>query len=423
MAKRRWQRHLGTAFTRRTALAFLAAMPGVTAAVGAPQTEDPWGADLGYPVGWGPAGEPPRWEAYTQYRVGNFSGGFEAMFRHNRIEPSPPVSRLVSAPRKLSYEWRGRRRTVEDFLSGSPVTGFLIARKGEVWCEEYRMQRRPDMRFQSWSMAKSVTSLLLGIALDRGMVRSIDDTPDFYVPALRGTLHGGIAMRHLLNMSSGVEVQHERDPVRIDVPALLGWPPLRAQGTDVDKVVRDWTEVREAPGTRFNYNELCPLTIGIVLRAVSGDSLAGFAARHLWPAIGAEAAATWLTDVKGREYNCVGFGATLRDWARLAQMIAQGGRMEGRMAVSPAWLNECTRHGAADRASSFGVMRPDMGYRNFFWLPRADGRWLMMNGAHGQRVVVDRSSETVLVHMSVSQEGRSQEELLALFGAVAGLPD
>ena len=64
-------------------------------------------------------------------------------------------------------------------------------------------------------------------------------------------------------------------------------------------------------------------------------------------------------------------------------------------------------------------MRPDMGYRNFFWLPRADGQWLMMNGAHGQRVLVDRRSQTVLVQASVSQEGRSQDELLALFGAVA----
>ena len=89
--------------------------------------------------------------------------------------------------------------------------------------------------------------------------------------------------------------------------------------------------------------------------------------------------------------------------------------------MKPLPLGEFTLRRAQpkDRAAAFGVMRSDMGYRNFFWLPRADGRWLMMNGAHGQRVLIDRRSQTVLVQTAVSQEGRSQEELLALFDAVA----
>lgn len=423
------RQHRGAApLPRRKVLAMAAALPltgltftGLPAWAGT--AADPWGAAQGYPTGWGPPGQPSRWEAYTEYRVGNFSGGFESMFRHNRIEPAVQPSELRPAPRTLSYEWRGRRRVVEDFLADSPVCGLLVARKGQIWSEHYRYDRQPWMRFQSWSMAKSVTSLLFGIALDQGLVQSIDDTPEQYVPDLRGTLHGRIPMRHLLNMVSGVEVQHERDPVRIDVPAILGWPPLRAQGTDLEKVVREWTGVREPPGTRFNYNELCPLTIGMVLRAVSGKSLAEFAADSLWSAIGAESPASWLTDSLGREYNCVGFAATLRDWARLAQMIAQSGRVMDRPVVSAAWLDECSRHGPADHASSFGVRRPDMGYRNFFWLPRVDGHWLMMNGAHGQRLLADRRSETVLVQTSVSQEGRSQEELMALFAAATRLPD
>ena len=405
---------------RRQVLKGVSALAAATVLPGGARAEaDGWGAAQNYPTGWGPPGQPPRWEAYPEYRVGNFSGGYEAMFRHRVIEARPPAASLGTASRSIYYSWQGRRRSLDDYLGNSPVFGFLVARKGEILVERYRLGRQPGMRFQSWSMAKSVTSLLVGIALDRGLIRSIDDTPGQYVPSLRGTLHGSIPMRHLLNMSSGVEVQHERDPVRIDVPGLLGQASSRTRGTDVEKVVRDWTGVREPPGVRFNYNELCPLTMGMVVRAVSGQSLADFATQHLWLPLGAEAPATWLTDSLGKEYNCVGFAATLRDWARLAQLVAQRGSMMGRAVVSPAWLDDCASHGPLDRQVAFGKARADTGYRNFFWLPRADGRWLMMTGAHGQRVLIDRRSETVLVQCSAAQDGLSQEELLALFGAVA----
>ena len=404
---------------RRKLFSGVAALAAITTPRVAQAETDTWGAKQNYPSGWGPSGQVPRWEAYPEYRVGNFSGGYESMFRHRVVETQPPAAPLTTMTRTAYYSWQGQRKSLDDYLGNSPIFGFLIARKGEILIERYRMGRQPSMRFQSWSMAKSVTSLLVGIALDRGLIRSIDDTPSQYVASLRGTLHGGIPMRHLLNMSSGVEVQHERDPIRIDVPALLGSASNRTKGTDVEKVVRDWTGVREPPGTRFNYNELCPLTMGMVIRAVSGTSLSDFAATYLWGPIGAEARATWLTDSLGKEYNCVGFAATLRDWARLAQMIAQRGNMMGRSVVSRAWLDDCATHGPLDRQVAFGKVRADMGYRNFFWLPRSDGRWLMMNGAHGQRVLVDRRSETVLVQCSAGQEGFSQQELLSLFGAVA----
>jgi len=240
------------------------------------------------------------------------------------------------------------------------------------------------------------------------------------VPELQGTLHGQVPLRHLLNMSSGADVLHERDPERIDVPALLGWPQARTVGTDVNRVVRGWRGTLEAPGVRYNYNELCPLTMGMVLRAVSGGSLAQFAQTQLWQPMGAEADASWLTDALGREYNCVGFAARLRDWARLGQLVAQQGEMQGRQIISKAWLTDCASHGPQDQQVRYGTMQADMGYKNFFWNPRPGGAWLMMNGHHGQRVLVDRASQTVLVQTALSHEGPWQRELFALFeGAIA----
>ena len=381
-----------------------------------------WGGPQGYPTGWGPAGQVPRWEAYPAYRAGNYSGGFEAMLRHHLIAAPAQASPLQVTPVAVNYRWGLVRRSVQDYLDQWPVTGLLIARQGRIWAEHYRFGRDAPQRLTSWSMAKSVTSLLVGIALDQGLIRSLDDLPQDYVPELQGTLHGQIPLRHLLNMSSGADVVHERDPVRIDVPALLGWPQARTVGTDVNRVVRTWRDTLEAPGVRFNYNELCPLTLGMVLRTVSGGSLAQFAQAQLWQPMGAEADASWLTDALGREYNCVGFAARLRDWARLGQLVVQQGEMQGRQIVSQAWLADCASHGPQDAQVRHGTMRADMGYKNFFWHPRPGGAWLMMNGHHGQRVLIDRASQTVLVQTALSHAGPWQRELFALFEAAIATP-
>jgi len=381
------------------------------------QAADPWGASLGYPTGWGPADQLPRWEAYPAYRAGNFSGGFEKMFPHHTVKAGPVVSPLEEAPREIRYRWGLSRRSADDYMDQWPVTSLLIARDGRILHERYRMQRTPDMRMTSWSMAKSVTSLLMGIAIDQGLVRSVDELPETHVPALQGSLHGGVPIRHLLNMSSGADVVHERDPARIDVPAILGAPRARTVGTDLERVVQQWNTRLEPAGTRFNYNELCPLTLGMVIRSASGLTLAEFAQRHLWQALGAEGDATWLTDAKGKEYNCVGFAARTRDWARLGQLVAQEGRMGERQVVSARWIQDCASWGPQDSQVAWGQARADTGYKNFFWHPRRDGRWMVMNGHLGQRVIIDRVSRTVMVQTAVNHEGPWLKEFYALFEA------
>jgi CubicO group peptidase (beta-lactamase class C family) len=376
--------------------------------------QNQWGGHQRYPIGWGPDGQAPRWEYYTEYRVGNYSGGFESMFKHNVVLPGGEPTALVNIP---SASRSSRSVAIGSYLDRWPVTSLLIARDGMISEEHYRFERNSGMRLTSWSMAKSVTSLLFGIALDEGLISSIDDTPDIYVPQLRSTLHGSIRFRHLLNMSSGAKVNHDRDSFRIDVPALLGLPAARTIGTNLERVVINWNEKIEEPGHRFNYNELCPLTIGMTLRAVSGMRLAAYAEKKLWQPMGAEASATWLTDALGKEYNAVGFAARTRDWGRLAQLIAQKGESNGRQVVPASWIENCALHGPEDQQVRFGSARANWGYKNFFWHPWPNGTWLMMRGHHGQVLLVDVTSRTVLVQTAVSEDGSWQQDLFSIFQA------
>ena len=119
-----------------------------------------------------------------------------------------------------------------------------------------------------WS---SVTSLLLGICLDRGLIRSLDEPAEAYVPELKGTYHGSVTVRNLANMSSGADVVHCRDNPTIYPCAF--WGP----GAEVGRTVAGWNNQREAQGTQFNYTELSALAIGMLIRAVSGQTMAAFA--------------------------------------------------------------------------------------------------------------------------------------------------
>lgn len=137
----------------------------------------------------------------------------------------------------------------------------MIARKGKVFFEHYCHDRTSKMRFQSWSMAKSVTSLLLGICIDRGLIQSLDDTVQKYLPELEGTLHGGITLRHLGNMSSGAAIEHASEDYAKLYPLCFTAP----SGSDISPCVAV-TRFRPTPAlgrVMLCINFVCNFSLGV----------------------------------------------------------------------------------------------------------------------------------------------------------------
>ena len=123
----------------------------------------------------------------------------------------------VAEPR-ITWTLRGADLTLDDYLSRNPTTGLLIARGDTIFVERYQYDRTDRHRFASWSMAKTVTAMLIGIAIDEGRIRSVDDLAAAYVPALAGTEYGRTSLRHLLQMSSGV--RFNEDAPRASPPTM-----------------------------------------------------------------------------------------------------------------------------------------------------------------------------------------------------------
>ena len=125
------------------------------------------------------------------------------------IRRADTPSRLAraSAEPALSYEYDGQKRTLDDYLARNPATGLLVARGDTILVERYQYARNDRHRFTSASMAKTVTAMLIGIAIAEGRIRSVDDPAAAYVPALADTEYGRTSLRHLLQMSSGVRFE------------------------------------------------------------------------------------------------------------------------------------------------------------------------------------------------------------------------
>ena len=225
-----------------------------------------------------------------------------------------PLARAPSEP-AVRYEYQGRTFTLDDYLARNPATGLLVARDDTILIERYQYARHDRHRFMSWSMAKTVTAMLIGIAIADGRIRSVEDLAAVYVPALAGTEYGRTSLRHLLQMSSGVLFVEEytgKDDV-----ARLSNDTFRQIGSGGVEAVTQFNVRAAPPGTKFYYASVETQVLGLVLRSAVGRPVADYLHEKIWEPIGAEADATWLIDRSGQEaaYCCI--NAVLRDYARL----------------------------------------------------------------------------------------------------------
>lgn len=305
------------------------------------------------------------------------------------------------------------RFSIDDYLSRNPTTGLLIIRDGEILVERYQYARHDQHRLTSFSMAKTLVAMLIGLALEEGHIGSIDQTAASIVPELQGCEYGATPLRHLLTMSSGIAFRETYDG-RDDSAGLsrLTFGGQSAGGAAVPPFFN--TRVA-APGRRWYYASSETFVLALVLRRAIGRPIAEYFAEKLWQPLGAEADASWLTDRSGLEIGYMGFNAVLRDYGRLAMLLASGGQHGGRQLLPQGWLAAMTRahFSGAETARWFGY-----GYQTWIFPPVEGGFALL--GVRGQAIFVDPSRRLAMVHTAVRPDARDPggADLAALWRGV-----
>ncbi len=371
--------------------------PAPRFAAGGPDAEA-LGAGAGYPKG----------DRATFYSVAASVGShshLDEIFPSRLAHKAPMPSRLarVAEPR-IIWQFQGADLTLDDYLQRNLTTGLLIARGDTILVERYQYGRTDRDRFTSWSMAKTVTAMLVGIAIAEGLIRSVDDPAAAYVPELAGTEYGRTSLRHLLQMSSGVRFT-EQYTGSDDVSRLVASTYL-LQGAGGASAVTQFNERATVAGTKFSYASVETQVLGLVLRAATSRPPAEYLESRIWQHIGAEADASWLVDNSGQEATYCCFNAVLRDYARLGLLLAHDGNWRGRQVIPAAWVAAATTTRTDQPHLWPGVATPFFGYGYQTWIVPTwilpgDRRMFMFWGVRGQRIYVDAQSKLVMVNTAV----------------------
>ena len=228
--------------------------------------------------------------------------GFRSMdtaYPYHVIKRGGSVAELPRAPRKLdvTYTFADKQHTLDDLLTRCRTQGFLVIKDGKIVDERYFNGANDQSKFTSWSVAKSFTSTLVGLALADGRIKSLDEPVTNYLPELRGSGYERVPIKAILQMSSGVKFSEEYD--KKDSDAMIMW---RKTMDEESETLTDYAKSvgrAEAPGTKFVYRSIDAAVLGMLVKRVTGNSLADTLSQGIWRPLGMEGDATWLTDHPG----------------------------------------------------------------------------------------------------------------------------
>lgn len=302
----------------------------------------------------------------------------------------PPASRTLST---LRFTSGGHHYTLDEYFERNRVAAMLVLLDGRVVLERYRYGNGPRTRWMSMSVAKSITSTLIGAALKDGHIRSLDDTVTTYVPALRGSAYDVVTVRQVLQMSSGVRWSERYTDPTSDRRRLLEAQIAQTPGA-VLEVLRGLPRAA-APGSVNTYSTGETQVAGEIVRGAVGRALADYASDRIWRPAGMQDEARWWLDAPdGAEIGGSGISATLRDYARFGQFILEEGVTARGTMLPSGWVAEAT----GPTVLSTGE-RVDYGY---LWWPSTSERGrrdraFSAIGIHGQLIHINPAVGAVVV--------------------------
>lgn len=278
----------------------------------------------------------------------------------------------------VQIQHEGRVITTDQYFMQQNVAGLLVIKNGKVIYERYGLGNTRDSVWVSFSVAKSVTSMLIGAAIRDGYISSVDEKVTAYLPRLKDSAYDQSTIGNVLQMSSGVQWNEDYADPDSDVNSAV-WKTL-----GLYEYLRH--KPREvAPGEVFNYNTAETNLAGTLLRAAIGNNLATYLSEKIWKPFGMEADANWmLSEPGGGETGGCCISATLRDYGRLGLFAMNNGRLaDGTLLLPGDWMADST-------TPSKGYA----GYGYFWWLQ--DGGVYRASGIFGQAIHINPEENVVI---------------------------
>lgn len=280
----------------------------------------------------------------------------------------------------------------DKFLEDNKTVAFLIIRNDSIQYEKYFKGYDKESIVPSFSMAKSVTSILIGCAIDEGLIKSVDEPITNYIPELKENGFEKVTVKHLLQMTSGIKFNESYINPFGDAASFYYGRNLRKQ---IGKM-----KLKREPGKQFEYVSGNTQLLGLVLeRSLKGKTITQYLQDKLWTPLGMEFDASWSIDKKknGLEKTFCCLNARARDFAKIGRLYKNKGRWNGKQIVSEKWVEESTKLETTDGSVKY--------YQYQWWLPTPNVDF-MAEGILGQFVYVNPAKDLIIVRLG-KKEGKT----------------
>jgi len=276
----------------------------------------------------------------------------------------------------------------ENVLEKNKTVAFLVIQNDSIKYEWYSKKNDVETMFTSFSMSKSYISALIGIAIEEGHIKSVDEPITNYIKTFKHDGFDSITIEHVLNMRTGIDyVENYFNP--------FGNIPVAYYGRNLDKHMSK-IKIKEAPDQKFDYISIATQILGVILEEATGKTVTEYLQEKIWSPIGTEYNASWSLDKKdGREKSFCCINARARDFAKLGKLYLQMGKWEGKQVIPEEWVKSSVEIDAETK---------DNFYQYQWWLEPEKGNYkkrvnYMAQGILGQFVYVIPEKNTIIVRL------------------------
>jgi CubicO group peptidase (beta-lactamase class C family) len=318
----------------------------------------------------------------------------------HEISPSKDAIKITRGKEEMPAEVQYQESTIswQDFLDKTYTNAFIVIRNGVLTHEWYRDGFSESTRLPSYSVAKTMTSIMIGQLIDAGKIKESDYFVDYFPQYKNGSDFDTVTIRSLLDMQGGIGVS-DNYPT-----GPQGWGVAIAQmyaTTNLDWFVSNNRKMAFTPGSNAEYRSVDTQLLGMIIKKVTGERVADYFSKNVWQKVGAQYPATWNVDrVGGTEKTFCCFNATAIDYAKVGLAILNGGYSGSTQVISKDWLKRLKE--------PVVTLDHGWGYSAQVWHPYPGVS--MALGLYGQFIFVDPESRTVIVKLSDNPPGSDTEE-------------
>ncbi|PQJ69676.1 serine hydrolase domain-containing protein [Polaribacter butkevichii] len=276
------------------------------------------------------------------------------------------------------------KKTFEEILKENETTSFIVIRNDSLILEKYFNDYSKATLVNSFSTSKSILSLLIGIAIDDGYIKSVEEPITNYIPEFKKDGFDKIKIRNLLQMTSGIKFKEIYGPFTDAANLYYGRNIIRELGK---------LEILYSPDTKFNYSSGDSQIMGLVLsRALKDISLSEYLSNKVWKPLEMEFTANWSLDDKGLERAFCCINATAIDFAKIGRLYLNKGSWNENQIVSEKWIEQTTKYDESKK------INPEKYYYNYNWYINPNGTYYTQ-GYKGQHIYIDSKNQLIIVRL------------------------